>query len=1299
MPNASHISSIAAARRARVQPSRRPLAFAALLATLAAMPAAAQWTTESPLPTHLQIHGVAAPAPGRILIATEDDSFDDGGALFESGDGGATWTQRAIPANLSDGLNGIVFLNAQRGWAWGNVNYRTLDGGASWQELPVLGSTYAMAFETPDFGIASGNFGRLISRDGGLSWQASPADISEYSFADAQTALGASATGLYRSTNAGASFAAVLAGDADDVEFLSPTVAVAIVDGAFRRSNDAGLTWSAGSSAQGRNRLFVVSEDIVLAWGRSGTFPDYDDRLFRSADGGQSWSDLGEMIPSDAFTNGLAFTIVDASILIASNGAGDLYRSADAGLSWAQVYAAPGPRPGFLDSGNPVFADAQTGYYRFADGLLVRTTDAGASWQQISSGSGQAILALDRFPNGDLIGVGEGGRVLTRVASASTWLIRATLGSTDLVAVQVLGTQTVVAVNHDGQLYRSNDAGASWVAATAVPPDLSAAADLHFETAIEGWVIGQGFAGAALFHTLDGGATWTPVTDFQGSYAAIDFAGANGWAVAEFGILYRTSDGGASWSEVQLPGSGFSIQDVDFWDAGTGYVVGGSGYAARSTDGGLTWQMLPVPDSSANITDIALISANELWVSTSDGKLMYSATGGQNWALIDSGYAGLGSLGSLAVSAEGDAWIGGWRGLIMHFAGPPGPPLNQPPVASFDFVTTGLSVALNDSSSDADGTIASWSWDFGDGTGSSERNPVHAFATAGTWHVTLTVTDDDGDTDSTLRFIVVQQGPGGTFGEFIEVTPLDALFVTPQDEDFWVTSAAPADYDGDGDLDIVVLGYYVVYNVSAVDQIVLLRNDGPLSPTQWHFTYIEVPLGSLSAGASDLAWGDVDGDGDPDLVAGSDGQTVLYRNAAGTLVPTDTVLPGYWEDNDQADFDLNSISWADYDNDGDLDLLLPSIWDDTTFTSHTALMRNDGANGSGGWIFTEVDAGLGESDHAQTSWADFDGDQDLDLLVVHLAPLTGRGYIRRFRNDGNGVFVGEDILGSLSIEHGEAQWGDYDDDGDLDILVAGNIRETDGSFDTVLRIYRNDAETFVPVEIISCVFCEGWFDLSAATWADYDSDGDIDILLAGTYNSGTQIEGRAKVYDNVDGNFIDSGNQLPAPRSSGFSGGSFSWLDIDGEGDLDYFIAGSYFVPGGNGLIETQMHLYLNSASGQNQSPSAPTSPGAQVNGDGSVSLSWNPATDDLTPATALSYEVRLYREGVPLSSARRIPEPGSLRGADGWTLAGLPDGSYMWTVEAIDSAFNGGPAAPAALRIGPPLPDRIFSGNFEAPE
>lgn len=1283
-------------------PSRRcasahRLLLLAAIFTVVASPAIAQWTVESPLPTHLQVRGVASPAPGRIFMATEDNSFDDGGALFESNDGGASWVQRDIPLDLNNALNGITFFDSQRGWAWGNVNYRTLDGGTTWEQMPLLGSAYFMEFSTPDFGVTTGNFGAYVSRDGGVTWTPSPDGMRAFAFADAQTGLGVSETGVFRTENGGATFALVRSGDAKAVAFLSPSVAVAIIDGEFVRSLDAGLTWTSGSSAMGRNHLLKVSTNVLLAWGRSGALPDYDDRILRSADGGQSWTDLGEVIPGGAYAAEFTFTVVSTTTLSASDGAGNLYQSTDAGLTWAMTHATPGPTQNFFSNGPADFVDSQTGFIGFGGGYLLRTTNGGASWTQISSGSAIDVLDMDRFDNGDLIAVGNSGQVLSREAGAPTWKILGTLGEATLEAVQVIGPQEVVAVGRTGTLYRSADAGETWQAASATPPGLTAF-DLHFESLSNGWVIGQGFDGAALFRTQDGGASWIPVTDFQGTYVAVDFADASGWAASYNGTVYRTTDAGNSWSEIQIPGSALSVRDLDFWDASIGYVVGASGFAARSSDGGQNWQTLTLPAGAGDVTDIALVGANELWVSMAAGKLLYSANAGQNWAVVDSGGIQFGVFASLAVSPAGDAWIGGSNGAIHRFDGPPGAPLNNPPQASFGFATTGLSVLLTDSSTDIDGTITNWLWDFGDGSTSTEQNPTHVFAVAGTYHVNLTVTDDDGDTDSALRFIVVQPGPGGIFGDFTEITPLDPLFVTPQDEDFYVSAAAPADYDSDGDLDIAVFGYYVVYNVSVVDRLVLMRNDGALSATEWDFTYLDVPLGSMVSGDSDLAWGDADGDGDQDLVIGSNGETVLYRNDAGTLVPTDTVLPGYWEDNSQADFDLNSISWADYDNDGDQDLLVPSVWDEETFVSRTALLRNDGGNGSGGWLFTEVPTAFGESRHTQTSWSDFDGDQDLDVLIVHLAPLTETGFIRRYRNEGDGSFTGEDILGSLSIEHGEAQWGDYDSDGDLDILVAGNVHEVDGSYDTVLRVYRNDNESFVPVNIIDCAACEGWFDFSAATWADYDSDGDIDILLAGTWNSGSQIDGRAKVYDNVDGVFVDSGNQLPAPRAMGFSGGSFSWLDIDGEGDLDYFIAGSYFVPGGNGLIETQMHLYRNTAPAQNLAPTAPTALVSQVGAGGTVALEWNAAADDLTPTAALTYELRTYRDGVPVSPARRSPEPGGMHGAGGWTLTDLADGNYLWTIRAVDSAYNGGPAATGAFRVGPPLPDLIYANGFETP-
>ncbi|MCP4284353.1 MAG: PKD domain-containing protein, partial [Gammaproteobacteria bacterium] len=71
---------------------------------------------------------------------------------------------------------------------------------------------------------------------------------------------------------------------------------------------------------------------------------------------------------------------------------------------------------------------------------------------------------------------------------------------------------------------------------------------------------------------------------------------------------------------------------------------------------------------------------------------------------------------------------------------------NEPPAANFSFDCIGLSCSYSDSSNDTDGTIAAWSWDFGDGTNSTAQNPIHDYASADTYSVALTVTDDNGAT-------------------------------------------------------------------------------------------------------------------------------------------------------------------------------------------------------------------------------------------------------------------------------------------------------------------------------------------------------------------------------------------------------------------------------------------------------------------------------------------------------------------------------------------------------------------------
>ena len=86
------------------------------------------------------------------------------------------------------------------------------------------------------------------------------------------------------------------------------------------------------------------------------------------------------------------------------------------------------------------------------------------------------------------------------------------------------------------------------------------------------------------------------------------------------------------------------------------------------------------------------------------------------------------------------------------------PPANLAPVAAFNTSCTALACTFTDASTDSDGTIAVRSWDFGDGGASAEQNPSHTYAAAGTYTVSLIVTDNDGATGSTSKSVTVSSG-------------------------------------------------------------------------------------------------------------------------------------------------------------------------------------------------------------------------------------------------------------------------------------------------------------------------------------------------------------------------------------------------------------------------------------------------------------------------------------------------------------------------------------------------------------
>ncbi len=529
---------------------------------------------------------------------------------------------------------------------------------------------------------------------------------------------------------------------------------------------------------------------------------------------------------------------------------------------------------------------------------------------------------------------------------------------------------------------------------------------------------------------------------------------------------------------------------------------------------------------------------------------------------------------------------------------------------------------------------------------------------------------------------------------FSEISPkLDQYFVNSVNEDFWISSVASADVDGDADLDMVALGYFVVYAQSVQPRLVLLRNNGTAPDGRLQLVPQAIPIGALSTAGTDMRFADVDADGDPDLLVASTTESVLFRNIGGTLLPTTTQLPRYAEaSGDSLTYDLRSITFADSDNDGDQDLLMPSAIDTNNGdVLATLLMRNDGPNGAGDLVFSQTNTGFAPTYNAQTQWADDDGDGDLDVLITHIDILGKDSFVRIYRNNGAAGFAGTDVL-PLRVQSGMTDWADADADGDLDILVAGGIEEPGEEFSTVLRVYRKQANGYVANEL--AFPSSNWFTLTAATWADYDSDGDIDILVTGNVFGAGKLTGRSEIYaNNGSGNFTALDVQLPAPDTALNGGGAFAWMDIDADGDLDYFVSGAYFLPDADGLVESRAQVFRNITPATNAAPAAPTGITALTSA-GQATLSWLAPLDDHTSVSALTYDIQIARADSAVTETARLPQSGTINQRTSWHFNNLLPGAYQWSVQAVDAAYAGSSKARGVFQVGEA--DTLLSNGFE---
>ncbi len=391
-----------------------------------------------------------------------------------------------------------------------------------------------------------------------------------------------------------------------------------------------------------------------------------------------------------------------------------------------------------------------------------------------------------------------------------------------------------------------------------------------------------------------------------------------------------------------------------------------------------------------------------------------------------------------------------------------------------------------------------------------------------TTELKVSATNVDGDKEQTVTSESTQVMKTSIHVFFTEVTGLEIT----GNNNTW--NASWIDFDGDNDQDLIVPQYE--NNTGTL----LYRNDGG------NFTLITT--GDITSACSGLsvACADLDNDGDRDcFVAANAGSTnkLLMNNGDGSFSlnnnDASVTTIGYH----------HGASFADYDNDGFVDLFLCDFMP----TKHNILLKNQG----GTFQVVENDEiamGLGRSIGA--TWADYDNDGDQDLFVPNGNLENNLFYV----NNGDGSFTQE--TGTNITSDGAncvgSTWGDYDNDGDLDLFVAnaGNAPNF---------LYKNNGDgTFTTVTNGEVVSSAG--NSHGCSFVDFDNDGDLDL-----YVSNDQ-----KLYENDgNGNFTSNTNELITEANDNAYG--HAWADYDNDGDLDLYVT----THSGN-----SNHFYTNSSNG-----------------------------------------------------------------------------------------------------------------------
>lgn len=455
----------------------------------------------------------------------------------------------------------------------------------------------------------------------------------------------------------------------------------------------------------------------------------------------------------------------------------------------------------------------------------------------------------------------------------------------------------------------------------------------------------------------------------------------------------------------------------------------------------------------------------------------------------------------------------------------------------------------------------------------------------------------------------------------------------------------------------------------------------------------------------DLAWGDYDNDGDLDILLTGTYLEDEIQNYIVTIYRND----GY-DIFSETSIDLptvfyGSANWGDYDNDGDLDFLLTGSYASVGYI--TKIFNNSGSG-----TFTDLNLDIVGVASSSSGWADFDNDSDLDFIISGQYVNSDSLVTIIYSNIGNNQFIavndtligfsgcsialgdydndmdidiaiggyaeyenrttiifkntGDFIFEKTEIElvgclNGSLCWGDYDSDGDLDLLITGMDNDSDfGSY-----IYKNEGlDSFTKVD-------PGFKQLqnSDCAWIDFDNDGDLDVHLIGRA-SGTWVSNNLLYKNEGNDIFTEIATGMDIVRS-----GVTRWADYDNDNDMDVIFCG---VTSGDIWITK---LYRNDGSVYNTKPDPPINLGWEQIGR-TIYLYWDASNDIQTNTNSLTYNIRIGSTSGAINilspmtdistGLRQISAMGNTNINTSWKIDSLPEGTYYWSAQALDNSYAG---------------------------